>query len=151
MPKTKFQDFVYTIIMVIFMVYTMVCYNISVNMNGLSNQVFVLALKELPIMGIIAFLLEFFIVGNIAKKLSFKIVNENDNPIFIILTISTIIVCLMCPIMSFIGSVLFNFNGISNVISKWLQICVLNFPMALCSQIFYIGPLVRLIFKKIFK
>lgn len=151
MPKTKFQDFVYTIIMVIFMVYTMVCYNISVNMNGLSNQVFVLALKEIPIMGIIAFLLEFFIVGNIAKKLSFKIVNENDNPIFIILTISTIIVCLMCPIMSFIGSVLFNFNGISNVISKWLQIYVLNFPMALCSQIFYIGPLVRLIFKKIFK
>lgn len=29
MPKTKFQDFIFTIIMVIVMVYAMVCYNIA--------------------------------------------------------------------------------------------------------------------------
>jgi hypothetical protein len=57
----------------------------------------------------------------------------------------------MCPVMSFFGSVLFNFNGIENIIAKWLQIWVINFPMALFLQIFYVGPLVRLIFKKIFK
>lgn len=37
MPKTKFQDVVYTIIMVIVMVYAMICYNIS-NRNGRNEQ-----------------------------------------------------------------------------------------------------------------
>ena len=68
MPKTKFQDIIYTIIMVIFMVYSMVLYNVSVNMGGLSNKVFLIALTELPIMGAIAFLLEFFFVRKISKK-----------------------------------------------------------------------------------
>lgn len=45
MPKNKFQDAVFTVIMVIVMVYAMVCYNISTNMGGLSNEVFLMALK----------------------------------------------------------------------------------------------------------
>ena len=152
MPKTKFQDFVYTIIMVMCMVYTMICYNVAVNTGELTNQVFGAALGELPIMGVIAFILEFFFIGKLAQKLAFRIVDpKKDNPIFITLAISTMIVCLMCPIMSFFGSILFSFDGMSNVISKWLQICVLNFPMALCSQLFYIGPFGRFIFNKIFK
>lgn len=152
MPKTKFQDFIYTIIMVIVMVYGMVCYNIAVNMGGLNNHVFLEALKELPIMGAIAFILEFFIVGNLAKHLAFKIVDpKSDKPIMLTLAISAIIVCIMCPVMSFIGSTLFGFTGVTNIIAKWLQTWVLNFPMALCFQIFYAGPLVRLIFRNIFK
>lgn len=152
MPQTKFQDFIYTIIMVIVMVYAMVCYNVAVNIGGLSNSVFLIALKELPIMGVIAFLLEFFLIGKVSQKLAFRLVNpKEDKPIFVILTISSIIVCFMCPIMSFIGSTFFNFNGITNVFSNWIKTTVLNFPMALCWQIFYAGPLVRLIFKKIFK
>ena len=55
MPKTKFQDFIYTIIMVIVMVYVMVCYNIALSMGGMKNIIFKLALGELPIMGVIAF------------------------------------------------------------------------------------------------
>lgn len=31
MPKTKFQDFIYTIIMAALMVYVMVCYNIAIH------------------------------------------------------------------------------------------------------------------------
>jgi len=67
MPKNKFQDAVFTIIMVIVMVYAMVCYNISTNMGGLSNEVFLMALQELPLMGVIAFILEFFLIGNTMK------------------------------------------------------------------------------------
>ena len=152
MPKTKFHDFIFTIIMVTFMVYTMVCYNVAVNMGGLTNQTFVVALGELPIMVAIAFIFEFFLIGKLAQKLAFKFVNpKKDKPIFVTLAISTMTVCLMCPIMSFFGSVLFGFDGMSNIISRWLQISVLNFPMALCSQLFYIGPCVRFIFKKIFR
>jgi hypothetical protein len=152
MPKTKFQDFIYTIIMVIIMVYGMICYNVAINTGGMSNQVFIMSLGELPIMGTIAFLLEFFFIGNLSKKIAFKLVNpKEDKPILITLVISAIIVCIMCPVMSFFGSILFNFNGIENIISKWLQTWVINFPMALCFQIFYAGPLVRFIFRKIFK
>lgn len=31
MPKNKFQEVIFTIIMVFFMVYAMICYNISLN------------------------------------------------------------------------------------------------------------------------
>ena len=82
MPKTKFQDFVYTIIMVICMVYTMICYNVAVNTGGLTNQVFVAALGELPIMGAIAFILEFFFIGKLSQKLAFRLVDpRKDKPI----------------------------------------------------------------------
>lgn len=152
MPKTKFQDFIYTLIMVIVMVYAMVCYNISVNIGGLTNEVFVMALGELPIMGAIAFVLEFFFIGKIAQKLAFRLVNpKEDKQIFVILAISTMIVCLMCPIMSFFGSILFNFQGMQNIFANWIRIAVVNFPMALCWQIFYAGPFVRFIFKRIFR
>lgn len=33
----------------------------------------------------------------------------------------------------------------------WLTKLVQNFPFALCAQVFYVGPLVRLIFRTIFK
>lgn len=43
MPKTKFQDFIFTIIMVIVMVYAMVCYNIAFDKGGMSSDIFLLA------------------------------------------------------------------------------------------------------------
>lgn len=67
MPKTKFQDFIFTIIMIIVMVYAMVCYNIAID-KGVGNDIFLLALHELPIMGVIGFLLEFFCRGQACSK-----------------------------------------------------------------------------------
>lgn len=151
MPKTKFQDFIYTIIMVIVMVYAMVFYNI-ISIEGPSNQAFIMAFKELPIMGLIAFILEFFLIGKIAQKLALRLVNpKEDKPIMMILAVSSIIVAFMCPTMSLIGSLLFNFNGFENIIINWLTLTIKNFPMALFWQIFYAGPFVRLIFRHIFK
>ena len=72
MPKSLFQEIIFTIIMVLLMVYAMVCYNIALAIGGLSNQVFLMAFKELAIMGPIAFVLDFFIVGPIAKKNHFQ-------------------------------------------------------------------------------
>ena len=66
MPKNKFQEVIFTIIMVFFMVYAMICYNISLNIGGVSNEVFLSAFHELVIMGPIAFILDFFIVSKLA-------------------------------------------------------------------------------------
>ena len=47
MPKTKLQDFIFTLMMAFVMVYAMVCYNIAMDMGGMTNQVFLLAFHEI--------------------------------------------------------------------------------------------------------
>lgn len=69
MPKTKLQEVVFTILMVFVMVYAMICYNIALNMGGMSNIVFLNAFHELVIMGPIAFILDFFLYGSLSKNL----------------------------------------------------------------------------------
>lgn len=151
MPKTKLQDVVFTIIMVFVMVYAMICYNISLNMGGMKNEIFLLAFHELIIMGPIAFILDFFIVGGLSKKLAFRFVNPaEDKLIVIILAISSMTVCLMCPLMSFAATLLFK-NAGSEFIAVWLQTTAMNFPMAFFWQIFFAGPLVRWIFGQLMK
>ena len=50
MPKNKFQDVIFTILMAAVMVYGMVCYNISLETGGLRDAVFAMALGEWPLM-----------------------------------------------------------------------------------------------------
>lgn len=112
MPKTKFQEVVFTILMVFVMVYAMICYNISLNIGGMTNAVFLMAFHELVIMGPAAFILDFFFFGSLSKKLAFRVVDpRQDRPIFVILAISSITVCLMCPSMSLIATLLFKNAG----------------------------------------
>lgn len=58
MPKNLVQSVVFGVLMVVVMVYFMICYNIAMDMGGLTPSVFILALGELPIMAAIAFVLE---------------------------------------------------------------------------------------------
>lgn len=129
------------------MVYAMVCYNIAIDKGGMSNEIFLIAFHEIPIMWPIAIVLEMFVFEKLAIKLAFRIVNpEKDNPFFITLAISCMIVCLMCPTMSLIATLLFANPG-SQVVAVWLQKLAFNFPMALCWQVFFAGPGVRNFFK----
>lgn len=152
MPKTKFQDVVFTIIMVLVMVYAMVCYNIAFDKGGMSNDIFLIALHELPIMCVVGFLLEFLFVGKFAQKITFKHFNpQSTNPFVLTVMISSVTVAFMCPLMSFIASLLFGFTGAGDIVPNFLKICVRNFPMALCWQLFYAGPFVRFVFRSLFK
>ena len=112
MPKNKFQEVVFTIIMVICMVYCMICYNIALNVGGMQNQVFLLAFQELIIMGPIAFILDFFVVSKFAHHKAMQILNNNfmDNPFKIVLAISAVSIICMCPLMSLAATLLFNLN-----------------------------------------
>ena len=40
MPRTKKQELIFSLLMVFFMVYAMVCYNIALNMGGMNYAVF---------------------------------------------------------------------------------------------------------------
>ncbi|MCR5515499.1 MAG: DUF2798 domain-containing protein [Lachnospira sp.] len=148
MPKNKFQDVVFTIIMATCMVYGMVVYNVALNTGGVTGQTFLLALHELPIMVPVAFILEFFIVGKIAPMLAFKVVCPTDRPQFITYAISICICCIMCPVMSLVATILFKDT---KTFGTWVQTWAMNFPMALLYQLFYCGPFVRLIFRTIFR
>lgn len=149
MPKTKFQNIIFTIMMAGLMVYAMICYNVSLNRGGMSNQVFLLAFHELYIMWPAAFLLEFFIVDTLAHKLAFCIVKPDDRPIVITLAISVMIILIMCPVMSLIATALFKDAG-TEFVSVWLQTTVMNFPAAFFWQLCYCGPFIRFVFKKMF-
>lgn len=93
MPKTKFENIVFTLFMSFLMVYAMICYNIALNMGGMSNQVFLLAFHELIIMWPVAFILEYFFVDKLAHYFAFKVVTPKDRPFFITLAISFYIIC----------------------------------------------------------
>ena len=126
----------------------MVVYNVALNMGGVTNQTFLIALRELPIMVPIAFVLEFFIVGKIVGMLAFKVMRPTDRPQFIIYAISICICCIMCPTMSLIAMFLFKDN---HSFGTWIQTWGMNFPMAILYQLFCCGPFVRLIFCTIFR
>lgn len=151
MPKNLFQEIVFTVLMVFVMVYAMICYNIALNMGGMSNAVFLKAFHELVIMAPIAFVLDFFAVGKIAKKKAFSIVDvRKDNPFHLVLAISVISVIFMCPLMSLAATMLFKDAG-REVIAVRLETTAMNFPMALCWQLFFAGPIVRFVFGLIFR
>lgn len=151
MPKNKFQEVIFTIIMVFFMVYAMICYNIALNIGGMSNEVFLAAFHELVIMGPIAFILDFFIVSKLAFMCAARMVDfRNSHPFSKILAISVPSIAFMCPLMSLAATILFK-NAGNQFVSVWLQTTAMNFPMAFFWQLIYAGPIVRFIFRHIFR
>ena len=71
----------------------------------------------------------------------------------------TAIICatvgLMCPAMSFIAAFLYypyyeGFN-IFTLLANWLKLVCFNFPFAFFTQLFFIQPLIRTVFKLLFR
>lgn len=127
MPRNKFQNVIFTIIMAVIMVYGMIVYNVALNTGGVTNQTFLMALHEMPIMVLVAFILEFFVVEKLATRLAFSFMRPTDRPQFITYAISLMIVCIMCPVMSLIATILFKEPSFGT----WIHTFGCNMPMAL--------------------
>lgn len=152
MPKNKLQEVIFTFLMAAVMVYGMVCYNIALEIGGLNDSVFVMALREWPIMTLAAVLLELLIVGRLSKVVAFRLVDPaKSGPTPIMLAVSAASVWMMCPSMSLIATMLFKGGFQPGVFSIWVQTTALNLPVALLWQFFVAGPLVRLVFRLIFR
>ena len=147
MPKTLPERIFFTIVMAAIMVYGMIVYNVALNTGGVTNATFVMALHEMPIMVPIACVLEIFVVEKLATGLAFMFMRPTDRPQFITYAISLMIVCIMCPVMSLIATVLFKEPGFGTWVHTW----GCNMPMALCWQMLYCGPLARAIFRLVFR
>ena len=71
----------------------------------------------------------------------------------------TAIICttvgLMCPSMSFLAALLYYpyYAGfrVVTLLANWLKLVCFNFPFAFFSQLFFIQPLVRTLFKALFR
>lgn len=122
-------------------------HNVALNTGGVTNATFGMALHEMPIMVPVAFVLEFFVVEKLATALAFTFMRPTDRPQFITYAISLMIVCIMCPVMSLVATLLFKEPSFGTWVHTW----GCNFPMALCWQMFYCGPLSRFIFRAIFR
>lgn len=150
MQRTKFQEFIFTAIMVLSMVYCMTLYNMSLE-YGLNYSTFLHAFLGMWLEVIAAFLAQTFVAGPIVKKLVFRLFKPGvDKPIFISLAMAGLTVSLMAPMMTLFVTILHN-GFVTDVPIIWLPRLFLNFPVALCLQVFYIGPLVRLIYRTIFE
>lgn len=80
------------------------------------------------------------VAGRLAMKLTFCLFTPGrDNPAWITLGISATTVCVMCPLMSLVATLLFKHPG-NQIAALWLQTFAVNFPMALCFQLFFAGP-----------
>lgn len=163
MPQTKFQKLMFALITVIITVPCFVFYCSSYEAGGFNIEVIKNSFIFIPIEFVLAYLCEIFIGSPLSVKLALKAINPKKNDYMMV---ETAIICatvgIMCPLMSFLATIIYNgiiavgMGGaplndfIINFIPYWLQKIVLNFPFALLSQLFFIQPLTRTIFRAIF-
>lgn len=143
MGETKLQKKIFTILMCLGMVICMTTYNIILH-NGLAN-IFTLLIKEVWIVFIIAFTLDFFIVGPFAKKLVFSKIKPETKKFIIILSISSTMVVCMVLLMSIFGA--YMSEGFSiNAVINYPKVVLLNFIAAFPINLLIVSPIVRGLF-----
>ena len=177
MPQNQFQRVVFAFITVVITVHAYVFYslyvingNVLMQING-TNSVIEALNKQggvnmlgtyLPIWACIliefclAFALENIMGSPLSFKLACKVFDPSKNhPMMFETAIICATVGLMCPAMSFIAAWLYypyyaGFN-IFTLLANWLKLVCLNFPFAYFTQLFFIQPAVRVIFKALFR
>lgn len=177
MPRNQFQRMIFALITVIITVHAYVFYSLYVvngaTLMGLTNAPSVLgAISSLggvymfgtymPIWAVIviefcfAYLLEVVMGSPASFKLACKVFNPREtHPVLFETAIICATVGLMCPAMSFIAAWLYypyytGFNFIT-LLANWLKLVCFNFPFAFFTQLFFIQPFVRTVFKVLFR
>lgn len=176
MPKNQFQRMVFAFITVLVTVHAYVFYSLYV-VNGsvlreLSGADSVLAAirqqggvymfgQYLPIWAVVliefcfAYALELLIGSPCSFKLATKVFDPREtHPVLFESAIICATVGLMCPMMSFIAAWLYYpyYEGfhVLTLLANWLKLVCFNFPFAYFTQMFFIQPFVRTVFKAIF-
>lgn len=167
MPQTKFQKLMFAFITVMITVPCFVFYCLSIENGGILNVDPSFALILIPIEFVLAYLSEIFLGSPLSLKLVLKAISPKEHhPMIVETAIICATVCIMCPWMSFLATILYKgiFPGvifqeagftIGNFflyfIPNFLQTFVQNFPFALLSQLFFIQPFTRAIFRFVFR
>jgi len=150
MPKTKFQDLIFTVIMVLTMVYFMTLYNMA-SESAFTYSTFLDAGKNMWLEAAAAFVAQRYLAGPAVRKIAARLLGSGDvRPVFMTLVMAGCTVSFMAPMMTLFVTILHN-GPAWNLPLLWLPRLVMNFPFALCLQVFYAGPLVRFLFRTLFR
>lgn len=147
MGKNKKEALLFTFIMCALMVLGMSIYNVALKEGWSGTLVKDVIIGYVPAF-VVAFILDVFVVGKVAKGIAHKLVKENDPMIKKIMFISFFMVTGMVLFMSFYGAVL-HVGFTSALPMAYLSAIGKNFMVALPLQILLVGPLTRFIFVKI--
>ena len=176
MPQTKFQRFIFALITVVITVHAYVFYSLYVEngayftsipgatgvLHGIQLNGGVMMFGKLfPIWAVV--LLEFFLAITLemtfGSPLSFKLAcnifdMRTTHPVLFETAIICATVGLMCPAMSFLAAFIYYpyYQGfhILTLMANWIKLICANFPFAFFSQLFFIQPFVRTVFKLLF-
>lgn len=177
MPRNRFQRMFFAFVTVVITVHAYVFYSLYVVNGNLLMQItgetgVIRAInaqggvymfgKMLPIWSVIliefcfAYTLENLLGSPLSFKLASRIFNPQKNHPMIF---ETAIICatvgIMCPAMSFLAAWFYYpyYTGFNmwTLLANWLKLVCYNFPFAYFTQLFFIQPAVRVIFKTVFR
>ncbi|MGO4546752.1 hypothetical protein AB4Z29_18305 [Paenibacillus sp. 2TAB23] len=153
MPTTKKENFYFGLMMCVGMVICMTVYNLFA--NDLIGKISLKGILIQLVLGFaVAFLLELFIVGPIAKKLAFSLPYDKSKKLLVVLSLSFFMVIGMVLCMSVYGLLnAYLSNGLvgQSLFESYVSIVFKNVVFAFPLQLIVIGPLVRYVFSKFMK
>ena len=176
MPRNQFQRTIFALITVLITVHAYVFFSVYVIhgeiFKAIAGETSVLSAVNkiggipvfgtpLPIWAVVltefalAFTLENVLGGPLSFKLASKVFDpRSTHPVLFETAIISATVAIMCPTMSLIASFLYypyqsGFH-ILTLLADWLKLVCFNFPFAFFTQLFFIQPFVRTVFKWIF-
>lgn len=176
MPKNQMQRMIFALLTVLVTVHAYVFYSLYVVNGGAlmqANQttdvltaihrqggVYMLG-RYLPIWAVVlvefcfAYGLEICMGSPCSFRLASKVFDpQSTHPVLFETAIICATVGLMCPAMSFIAAWLYypyylGFHFLS-LLAVWVKLVCVNLPFAFFSQLFFIQPLIRTVFRAIF-
>lgn len=176
MPQNQFQRMIYAFLTVLVTVHAYVFYSLYVvngstltALNGTTSVIkainnqggvymcgrFVPIWAVVLVEFILAYSLELIMGSPCSFRLASRVFDPREtHPVLFETAIISATAGLMCPAMSFIAAFLYYpyYNGfdIFTLLANWLKLVCLNLPFAFFSQLFFIQPLIRTIFKVLF-
>lgn len=176
MPRNQFQRMIFALITVVITVHAYVFYSLYV-VNGetlmaLTGEGSVLSAIRaqgdvlmfghfLPIWAVILieFVLAYTLETVMGSPCSFRLAcrvfdPKTTHPVLFETAVICATVGLMCPSMSLLAAILyypyFQDLHLLTLLANWLKLVCFNFPFAFFTQLFFIQPFVRTLFKALF-
>lgn len=143
MPRNFKEGIIFTLLMCSLMVFGMSSYNYFIATGNFS---LLKIITGLPLGLVIAFLLDFLLVGPVAKKFVSKLPLNNESKIQKILAISSSMIVLMVSCMSMFGLII---NQIPLSFESYSGIWITNFIFAVPLNLLIVGPLSRMILQAV--
>ncbi|CAE6937200.1 hypothetical protein ACOMICROBIO_FLGHMIGD_03823 [Vibrio sp. B1FLJ16] len=148
MGKNKYENFVFSIMICFLMVLGMTIYNTFLHSSGHVDVIGSLASVKFVMIFAVAFVIDWFFVAPLVKKIVAKLTNETTPFIKKVLLISGLMVLFMCTAMSLIATVVQGYEG--SLLAAYAKVFALNIIVALPLQFVVVGPIARAAFFKLF-